>query len=139
MSEASFLIFKSLPHLDTSPTNFNLAAMPHPKVTYAEGCDTDIPVSDNSVDLLTVAEAAHYFDFDGFLKEANRVLKPSGTIAFWGYFNFEIKDHENVSKLINDFNVNFLVRCVLVLDCLIAILRIWKCYRMIILINGDTD
>jgi SAM-dependent methyltransferase len=40
---------------------------------------------DQSFDLITVAQAIHWFDLDAFLKEARRVLRPGGTLAVWGY------------------------------------------------------
>jgi SAM-dependent methyltransferase len=43
-------------------------------------------LTSNSVDLLTIANALHWFDFDVFYKEANRVLKKNGIIAAWAYF-----------------------------------------------------
>uniref|UniRef100_A0A3B1K902 Zgc:162396 n=1 Tax=Astyanax mexicanus TaxID=7994 RepID=A0A3B1K902_ASTMX len=44
-----------------------------------------LPFPDVSVDLLTVATAAHWFDCERFFKEASRVLKPRGCIALLGY------------------------------------------------------
>lgn len=40
---------------------------------------------DNSVDLLTVAQAVHWFDFDAFYAAVRRVLRPGGVIALIGY------------------------------------------------------
>lgn len=40
---------------------------------------------DTTFDLLTVAQAVHWFDFDLFYAEAGRVLKPGGIIALVGY------------------------------------------------------
>ncbi|UMY65462.1 MULTISPECIES: class I SAM-dependent methyltransferase [unclassified Flavobacterium] len=40
---------------------------------------------DASFDLLTVAQAVHWFDFDLFYDEATRVLQPGGIIALLGY------------------------------------------------------
>ncbi|HEX7046612.1 MAG TPA: class I SAM-dependent methyltransferase [Gammaproteobacteria bacterium] len=42
-------------------------------------------LDDASVDLVTVAQALHWFDVEKFYVEAKRVLKPSGVIAAWGY------------------------------------------------------
>ncbi|MCG8433115.1 MAG: class I SAM-dependent methyltransferase, partial [Gammaproteobacteria bacterium] len=42
-------------------------------------------IKESSVDLITVAQALHWFDFDAFYSEAKRVLKPSGVIAVWTY------------------------------------------------------
>ena len=38
-----------------------------------------------SVDLVTVAQALHWFDFDPFWTEVRRVLAPGGVVAVWGY------------------------------------------------------
>jgi SAM-dependent methyltransferase len=42
-------------------------------------------LGDRSVDLITVAQAAHWFDLPRFYAEVQRVLKPDGVIALWGY------------------------------------------------------
>ncbi len=42
-------------------------------------------LDDQSVDLVTVAQAAHWFEFDAFYAEVKRVLKPAGMIAVWAY------------------------------------------------------
>lgn len=42
-------------------------------------------IADNSIDLITVAQALHWFDIDGFFLEAKRVLKDQGIIAVWSY------------------------------------------------------
>lgn len=41
-----------------------------------------------SVDLITVAQALHWFDFDVFYGEVRRVLKPGGVLAAWCYSLF---------------------------------------------------
>ncbi|KAM9486544.1 uncharacterized protein Hap1MRO34_006538 isoform 2-T2 [Clarias gariepinus] len=56
-------------------------------VTYRSGPAEVLPFPDGSVDLLTAACAAHWFDTEPFLKEAARVLKPHGCIALLGYNN----------------------------------------------------
>ena len=45
-----------------------------------------------SVDLVTVAQAVHWFDFELFWKEVDRVLKPNGTLAYWGYVWPQVSD-----------------------------------------------
>jgi len=42
-------------------------------------------LTNHSVDLIAVAQAAHWFDMHSFSKEVVRVLKPDGMIAIWGY------------------------------------------------------
>ncbi|MBX9771242.1 MAG: class I SAM-dependent methyltransferase [Candidatus Obscuribacterales bacterium] len=41
--------------------------------------------TDQCCDLVTAANAVHWFDLDAFYKEVKRVLKPDGAIAVWGY------------------------------------------------------
>lgn len=40
---------------------------------------------DNQFDLITVAQALHWFDRDLFYNEVNRVGKPGAILAIWGY------------------------------------------------------
>ncbi len=60
-------------------------ALPHPRVTYrvAPAEASGLPAA--SVDLVAVAQAAHWFDLPRFYAEANRVLRPGGLVALWGY------------------------------------------------------
>jgi len=61
-------------------------AIRHPRIKYAAGAAGEkTPNQDASVDLVTVAQAAHWFDFDKFYAEVRRVLKPKGVIAIWCY------------------------------------------------------
>jgi len=41
--------------------------------------------ADSSADLLTVAQAIHWFQHAAFFAEVDRVLKPGGVLAVWGY------------------------------------------------------
>jgi SAM-dependent methyltransferase len=44
------------------------------------------PLREDSIDLVTVAQALHWFDFDRFYSEVNMVLrKKSGVLAAWAY------------------------------------------------------
>lgn len=56
-------------------------------------------LENHSVDLVTVAQALHWFDIDAFSSELNRVLKPGGVLAVWTYgllnINPEINDEIN--------------------------------------------
>ena len=42
-------------------------------------------LADHSIDLVTVAQAAHWFDLTRFYAEVMRVLKPGGIVVLWGY------------------------------------------------------
>ncbi|KAI4378823.1 hypothetical protein MLD38_016252 [Melastoma candidum] len=73
-------------------------AMPHPRVRYVHTpttmTDDEMVVllgGEGSVDLITVATAAHWFDLPKFYALAKRVLrKPGGVIAVWGYNRMEV-------------------------------------------------
>lgn len=52
-----------------------------PNVSYSTGTAEELPFEDNSVDLITGADAAHWFDMKKFMMEAERVLKPKGCLA----------------------------------------------------------
>ena len=47
-----------------------------------------------SMDLITVAQAVHWFDLPRFWEEARRVLKPGGILALWCYEVFTIPHSE---------------------------------------------
>lgn len=47
------------------------------------GANLKPSIADGSVDLLTAATAAHWFDMTRFWASAARVLKPGGTVALW--------------------------------------------------------
>jgi SAM-dependent methyltransferase len=59
--------------------------LPHQKVSYRVEKAEASSLATNSADLLTIANALHWFDFDSFYTEARRVLKPNGVIAAWAY------------------------------------------------------
>lgn len=60
-------------------------AVSHPKIFYKVEKAENNSLKNNSVDLITVAQALHWFDFDLFYSEVNRVLKPKGIFAAWTY------------------------------------------------------
>lgn len=60
-------------------------ATPHPRVEYLVAPAEQVPLADHSVDLITVAQALHWFDLDGFYHEVRRVLRPDGVLAVWSY------------------------------------------------------
>ena len=61
------------------------AALPCDNVTYRVATAESSGLADISVDLITVAQALHWFDIDAFFAEAVRVLKPGGVLAVWSY------------------------------------------------------
>jgi SAM-dependent methyltransferase len=60
-------------------------ALPHPKVDYRVAPAEQTGIADGSADMLTAAQAAHWFDLPAFFAEAQRILKPGGLIALVTY------------------------------------------------------
>ena len=70
----------------TEPSAAQLAeAVPHPRVAYAQSAELAPGVADGSADIVTAAQAAHWFDLDIFYPEVRRVLRPGGLLAIWNY------------------------------------------------------
>ena len=54
-------------------------------------CPAEVtPFADASFDLVNVAQALHWFDFDRFWPEVKRVLKPGGVFITYAYGFFEV-------------------------------------------------
>lgn len=65
-------------------------ATPHPGVSYRVAPAEASGLDATSVDLVTAAQAVHWFDRERFWNEVRRVLRPRGVIAVWTYVLFEI-------------------------------------------------
>ena len=57
----------------------------NPRIQYKVAPAETSGLETESVDLITVAQALHWFDLPDFYKEACRVLKPNGILAAWAY------------------------------------------------------
>lgn len=60
-------------------------ALKLPNITYKVEPAEQISVENNSFDLITVAQAIHWFNFEAFYGEVKRTLKPDGLFAVIGY------------------------------------------------------
>lgn len=69
---------------DAAAAQLNNAAV-HERVLYKVASAEDAGLADGSVDLVTVAQAVHWFDFARFYAEVRRVLRAHGVIAIWTY------------------------------------------------------
>lgn len=76
-------------------------AIAHPRVTYLRHQAECLPVRSGCADLITVAQAAHWLDFERFYAEARRVLRPGGVVALWTYGLF--KTDPTISTAIEHF------------------------------------
>jgi len=61
------------------------SAEPHPKIEFRVVPAESSGIGTDSVGLITVAQALHWFDIERFFDQACRVLKPGGVLAVWAY------------------------------------------------------
>ncbi len=69
---------------DASKAQIALAT-PHPAIEYRVAPAEHSGLVADSVDVVSVAQAAHWFDLPAFYSEVERVLKPGGLCALWCY------------------------------------------------------
>jgi SAM-dependent methyltransferase len=76
--------FKQVTATDISEQQLK-QAVSLPNVQYELAPAEQTHFLDHSFDLITVGQALHWFDFGRFFTEAQRVLKPGGLLATFGY------------------------------------------------------
>ncbi len=76
--------FQNITAIDPSERQIE-QAMIHPSVTYRVAQAEQTGCEDESMDLITVAQALHWFDHQRFFSEVFRVLRPGGLFVAWGY------------------------------------------------------
>jgi SAM-dependent methyltransferase len=67
------------------------AARPHPRVRYRTAPAEAVGLPDACADLITVAQAAHWFDLPAFYAEARRVGRPGALLALICYGVLELE------------------------------------------------
>jgi ubiquinone/menaquinone biosynthesis C-methylase UbiE len=77
-------VFERVIATDASETQIGNAEE-HPRVEYRVAPAEESGIESNSLDLITVAQALHWFDLERFYAEARSVLKPEGVVAAWAY------------------------------------------------------
>lgn len=60
-------------------------------------------LEDGSVDLVTAGQAAHWFDYGRLWPELARIVRPGGTVGFWGYTDPVIISHPRATQLIEHY------------------------------------
>nr|CAG8658782.1 1220_t:CDS:2 [Entrophospora candida] len=108
--------FKKVYGVDSSATMLE-NAVKKSNITYSTSTAENLNrFDDSSIDLLTVAQAAHWFDLPKFLEESYRVLKSplsssdggGGTLAIWGYSHNIFDNYPTASELLIDYSTNFM-------------------------------
>jgi ubiquinone/menaquinone biosynthesis C-methylase UbiE len=84
-------------------------AQPSENVDYHVEPAEHVSLNDSSVDLVTVAVAVHWFNFDEFYAEVRRVLKPDGILAVWTYSLTEITPE--VDEVVREYYYDTLRGC----------------------------
>lgn len=59
-------------------------------------------IKDESVDMAVAGQAAHWFDYPKLFKEMRRIIRPGGTLAFWGYTDHVFRDYPKASRLLHE-------------------------------------
>lgn len=92
--------FKEVNATDISDTQLQQAARIE-NVSYSQQRAEQTNLKDSTFDLITVAQAVHWFDFEAFYKEVKRVGKKNAILAIWGYELLNITPE--IDALINTF------------------------------------
>jgi ubiquinone/menaquinone biosynthesis C-methylase UbiE len=73
-------------------------AILHPRIEYSVQPAEKTSFPDDSFDLITVAQAIHWFDFQAFYQEVHRTIRNRGVLAVIGYGL--IQTHPSLDKVI---------------------------------------
>ena len=73
------------------PAALSAEATPHPRIDYRQLVAEPREFADRSIALVTVAQAAHWFDLPRFFATVARVLEPGGLVALWCYSLLEVE------------------------------------------------
>ena len=77
-------LFESVEATDASAQQID-NALPHPHVRYRVATAEASGLADGSVDLISVAQALHWFDLEKFYAEVRRIARPRALLAVYGY------------------------------------------------------
>ena len=87
---------------DASEKQISMAA-PHPSIDYRIATASDSGLEDVSVDIVTVAQAIHWFDHASFYAEARRVMRRDAAIVVWGYGD-PVIDNAEIAGIVHAYN-----------------------------------
>ena len=96
--------FKTVIATDISATQLN-HAIKKDNINYALGGEV-LEEPEQSVNLITIAQAIHWFDIDRFFRSVKKVGKPDATIAVWGYGLLRV--NTGIDFIIDNFYKNII-------------------------------
>ncbi|EFA74693.1 putative SAM dependent methyltransferase [Heterostelium album PN500] len=99
-------LFKSVIGVDPSLSQISNAKKAD-NIQYKQSPAECIDQPPNTADLITVAQAVHWFDLPKFFEESKRILKPNGYLIIWCYGS-AICFNEEAQRLHQDFYHNIL-------------------------------
>jgi len=68
-------------------------------IEYRAGRAENLDLGDITFDLITIAQAIHWFDIPAFMHRVDHSLRPGGVLAIWGYDLLVVRD-ENINGLV---------------------------------------
>jgi len=92
--------FKQVSATDISEKQIKLAEKKS-NIEYQKIRSESTNFESDQFDLITVAQAIHWFDFQEFYKEVRRVGKKGGRLIVWGYGLLKIE--KEIDKIVNKF------------------------------------
>jgi SAM-dependent methyltransferase len=87
---------------DASEKQISMAE-PNESIEYRVATAYESGLSDNSVDVVTVAQAIHWLDHERFYREAKRVMRDNAAIVIWCYGDPVIDDAQ-LHDIVHRFN-----------------------------------
>jgi ubiquinone/menaquinone biosynthesis C-methylase UbiE len=90
----------------TDGSNEQIGSAPcFPNVQYRVALAEKSGLPDNSLQMVTVAQALHWFDLPQFYAEVKRVVSPGGVLVAWAYGINQVEGEE-VNQIVQDYYQN---------------------------------
>ncbi|KAH8173390.1 methyltransferase domain-containing protein [Sarocladium implicatum] len=75
-----------------------------PRVSFEQGSAEDLsPLPDQSVDMVVAGQSAHWYDYSKVWPELRRVVRPGGTMGFFGYKDNMLVGHTRANQIMDQF------------------------------------
>lgn len=101
--------------VDISDNQIKHAKEKHVGIEFRVGPAEELSfLDDGCVDLITVAQAMHWLNHERFYKEVDRVLKPAGVVALYGY-GVPKETNEEAHKFVS--HVSILLSILVIHNC----------------------